>query len=240
MRLDEYLVVNKIVESRNKATFLIENDLVSVNNIIVNKKNYIVNNNDVIKIIEELKYVSRAGYKLEEALKQFKIDCKDKVVLDIGASTGGFSDVCLQNGAKLIYCLDVGYNQLHPKIKNNKKIINLEKTNIKDLNSKMIPAKIDLVVSDISFISSEYMFKAIRKINLAQNADIISLIKPQFELSPNQVKNGLVNEKYWNIAIDKVKKYANNNNFKTIMVIDSPLKGAKKGNKEFLLWAKNE
>ena len=240
MRLDEYLVVNKIVESRNKATFLIENNLVSVNNIIVNKKNYIVNNNDVIKIIEELKYVSRAGYKLEEALKQFKIDCKDKVVLDIGASTGGFSDVCLQNGAKLIYCLDVGYNQLHPKIKNNKKIINLEKTNIKDLNSKMIPAKIDLVVSDISFISSEYMFKAIRKINLAQNADIISLIKPQFELSPNQVKNGLVNEKYWNIAIDKVKKYANNNNFKTIMVIDSPLKGAKKGNKEFLLWAKNE
>lgn len=241
MRLDEYLVINLNVESRNKANKLIDANFVVVNNNVVNKKNYLVKENDCVKIIEDIKYVSRSGFKLEKAIDVFNIDCNNKVVLDIGASTGGFSDVCLQKGAKKVYSLDIGENQLHRKIKDDNRVVMIDKTNVKDLSVDIVSEQIDLVVSDLSFISSKFMFAAIRNINLSNDVNIISLIKPQFELDKKIVskQKGFVSEKYHRGAIDKVSSYAKQYNFKVIEIINSPIKGAKKNNQEYLLWAKN-
>lgn len=242
MRLDEYLVNKHNIESRNKATKLIESGFVLINNIVVNKKNYIMKENDKVQIVDDIKYVARSGYKLEYAIETFKIDCHDKIIIDIGASTGGFSDVCLQNGAKKVFCVDIGKDQLHHKIANNENVVILDKTNVKNLSTKLINEEIDIVVSDISFISSKYMFKAIKNLRLKKNANIISLIKPQFELDNKIVskQKGFVSERFHQQAIDNVCNYAKENNFKIISIIESPIKGAKKQNKEYLLWVKNE
>lgn len=242
MRLDQYLVANKLANSRNEAVKMIQNHLVYVDYQLVNKNNIKIVNQHV-EVLGELKFVSRAGLKLSHAIEEFKIDVSNKCVLDLGSSTGGFADVCLQLGAKCVFCIDVGIDQLHAKIKNDSRIINLEKTNIKSLDKKIIPINIDLVVSDLSFISSKYMFEAIKQLSLKPGCDIISLIKPQFELSKSIIDScnaKITDSKYHLKAIDNVKTYAIQNQLKIIKVIESPILGAKKQNKEFLIWCKNE
>lgn len=237
MRLDLFLVNNNKIESRNKAMSIIKSDNVKVNNIICNKANYLVKENDIVTIDNNLEFVSRGGVKLEFAINNFNINFKDKVILDIGSSTGGFSDCALKYNAKKIYCVDVGENQLHPKIKNNIKVIDLSPINIKNINKSIIKDKIDIIISDLSFISSIYMFESITKLNLDKNVNIISLIKPQFELGKEKLDKtkGLIKNKIdHDKAISNVVSYAKNNNFKVIRIIDSPIKGAKKSNKEFL------
>ncbi len=242
MRLDEYLVEKKLIKSRNLAKDTIKKGCVLVDGLVVTKPSLDISNQSV-EVTKVLQYVSRAGLKLEKALETFKIDVKGKVVLDVGASTGGFSDCCLQKGAIKVYAVDVGTNQLDNKLLKDKRIVNMENLNIKDLNNSIINETIDIVVSDISFISSKYMFEALRKINLTPDCVVISLIKPQFELSPEIIAkhNGkVVEQKHLDQAIINCKQHATNNGFKVIKICDSPIKGAKKQNQEYLMWCINE
>ncbi len=237
LRLDLYLVNNKLCETRNKAQELIKSSCVLVNNVIITKPNTIINQKDSVEIVKKFQYVSRAGYKLKNAIDEFKVDLNNKIVLDVGSSTGGFADCCLQNGAKKVYCLDVGSNQLHHTIKNNKNVVELSNTNIKDVNIEMINDVLDIIVSDISFISSKFMFENIIKLKINSETKIISLIKPQFELTKEILNkhNGVVKEeKYHQQAIDNVITAAKKLGFKCLDVIESPITGAKLKNKEFL------
>lgn len=236
MRLDLWLVNQKYFESRNKAQNAILNKLVLVNNKIIDKPHYLVSGDDKIKIIKFDEYVSRGAYKLLAAIKHWNINLKDKIVLDIGASTGGFSDVCIKQNCKYVYSVDVGTNQLHHSLRNNTKIKSYENMNFKNVAINMFQHNIDYVVCDVSFIS---LTKIIDKlINLFDyKYKCVFLIKPQFELSPKEIKNGKVNQdKLLLKAIDKIKIYGENNNFKIFGVLPSPIKGDKLGNQEFLIY----
>ena len=153
-RLDKELLVRGLVPSRTKAQELISNNLVMCNGEVISKMNYMVSQADEIKIIESdtLKYVSRGGLKLEKAINEFNIDCNGLRIMDIGSSTGGFSDCALQHGASHITAVDVGTNLLHESLRNNKLIDLHEQTNFKDFDSKYFK-DIDLMVCDVSFIS---------------------------------------------------------------------------------------
>ena len=151
MRLDVYLVQNHNLKTRNIAKQYIENGYVLVNDVVCYKPSLEIEG-QIVKIINNLKYVSRAGYKLEAALKKWNINIENKIVLDIGASTGGFSDCCIQNGAKLVFALDVGTNQLDAKLLESKKIVNLSNTNIKDINKNLISDTIEFMLLNLLLV----------------------------------------------------------------------------------------
>lgn len=241
MRLDKFIVDNKLVNSRNKAQHLITNGCVLVNNIIVNNKHYEINENDVVIVNDVGQYVSRGAYKLLHALTTWKINLTDQVVLDIGASTGGFTQVCLNMNALKVYAVDVGTNQIDKKLKQNKKIVVYEQTNFKTLVLSMFEEKIDYIVADLSFIS---LTTLIEKINQLFNYPLkmIFLIKPQFELGKDVVSrfNGVIREpKLWNKAVGKIKQSVIKHNFKINGIIPSPIKG-NSGNTEFLIYCEKK
>lgn len=163
-RLDKYLVEYLNVSSRNLSQKLINNNCVLVNKNIINKPNFLVNENDIIEILKEEKYVSRAAYKLLFALEKFNIDISNKIVMDIGSSTGGFTQVCLENNAAKIYCIDVGKNQLSQKIKDNKKVYLYEQTNFKDINALNFK-DVNFITCDVSFISIQKILNKIKELN---------------------------------------------------------------------------
>ncbi len=203
-RIDKLLVEKGLVESREKAQRLIMSGVVFVNNQKVDKPGTKVPLDSQIFIKEKEKYVSRGGYKLEKGIKVFKPDIKDKVCIDIGSSTGGFTDCLLQHGAKKVYAVDVGTNQLHEKLRKDKRVIVLEKTNARYLTEKEIPEKIECFVSDVSFISILKILPNLCPL-IKENAEGIVLIKPQFELSKKEVKGGVVkNPELHEKAIEKV------------------------------------
>ena len=180
-RIDLYLVKHDYCETRNQAQQMLEFGLVKVNNELITKPNYLVDDSELIEV-QKLAYVSRAGYKLAKALEVFKINLDNKVILDIGASTGGFTDCALQHNAKLVYALDVGSNQLTESLKNNDKVIVMENTNLKYIRQIHFEHKIDAVVCDVSFISLKHVFKSL--ISLYNEAlEMVFLIKPQYELA---------------------------------------------------------
>lgn len=234
-RIDLYLVKHDYCETRNQAQQMLEFGLVKVNNELITKPNYLLGDNELVEV-QKLDYVSRAGYKLAKALEVFKIDLNNKIVLDIGASTGGFTDCALQHNAKLVYALDVGSNQLAKMLKNNSQVVEMENTNLKSIPSINFEHKIDVVVCDVSFISLKHVFKSL--INLYnKDLEMIFLIKPQYELDSKTmvknngvVKNHLLHEK----AINNVKSYANEYGVNLISITSSPIKGNKGGNEEFL------
>ncbi len=193
-RLDKLLVEKGLVESREKAQRLIMSGVVFVNNQKIDKAGTKVPIDSNIYIKEKERYVSRGGYKLEKGLNVFKPDVKGKVCIDIGSSTGGFTDCLLQHGAKKVYAVDVGKNQLHEKLRKDERVVVLEKTNARYLTEKEIPEKIDFFVSDVSFIS---ILKILPNLCLLikDYAEGIILIKPQFELSKEEVKGGVVKDK---------------------------------------------
>ena len=238
MRLDIYLTENNHTESRTKAKSLIEASLVMVNGKIISKSSFEINEDDEVKIIgNNNPYVSRGGLKLEAAINNFNLDFKDKVVLDIGASTGGFTDCALQHGAKLVYAVDVGSDQLHPSLKNNPKVVSMEKTNVKDLTS--LPSPIDFVVMDVSFVSIEYLLPYIYKFVMEASDGFVMLIKPQFELGHQKLKNGVVRDSKTHLrVIENVKAELNKYNLGIYNLIPSPILGGD-GNKEFLAYVKN-
>ena len=181
-RLDSFLVLKGIVPSRSKASELINNGKVKVNDKIITKNSYEVDESASIELLnnEVLKYVSRGGLKLQKAIETFDLDLTDKVILDIGSSTGGFTDCALRHNAKKVYALDVGTNQLHESLRSNDKVVSIENTNFKDASNDMFDEPIDLYVCDVSFISLTKIGEAVSGL-LERGKHFMALIKPQFE-----------------------------------------------------------
>ncbi len=190
-RIDKLLVDKGFVESREKAQRLVMSGVVFVNGEKIDKPGTKVKIDADVFVKEKERYVSRGGYKLEKAINVFKPELKGKVCLDIGASTGGFTDCLLQNGAKKVYAVDVGKNQLHERLKKDRRVISLEKTNARYLTESEIPEKIQFFTCDVSFISVLKILPNLCNL-LEDGAEGIILIKPQFELSKNEVKGGVV------------------------------------------------
>lgn len=235
-RADKVLTEKGIVTTRSQAKSLIENGDVTVNGIIIKKAGEIIDSEAEISITSQL-YVGRGALKLEKALSEFDIEIKDKIFLDVGASTGGFTEVLLNHFAKKVYAIDVGHNQLAHKLKSDERVINLEGTNIKDLSR--LPDTADGAVMDLSFISITKVLGSLKNL-LRPNADLIVLIKPQFEVGRERLpKDGVVKDsKLQAEVLQEVLNFATSNGWKHLKTIDSPIEG-KSGNKEFLSWLIN-
>ena len=230
MRLDLFLVEKGYFKTRSKAKLALDEKQVLVNGKI-EKASYDAKEDDLIELININPYVSRGGLKLEGAINSFKLDFNNKIILDIGASTGGFTDCSLKHGAKLVYAVDVGTNQLDETLKNDKRVISFEKTNIKDIDH--FDNEIDYLVMDVSFVSIEHLLPSINHFINDNNA-LITLIKPQFELGQINMKNGIVKDKKLHLKVlnnvfEELKKY----NLGIYKLIESPILGGS-GNKEFL------
>lgn len=194
-RLDVAIVERALLKTRSQAQDAIKEERVKVNDKVIKKPAFEVSETDVISIEEaELAFASRAGLKLFYALEEFKINLHDKVVLDVGASTGGFTDVCLRHGAKKVYAADVGSDQLIEELRNNPKVVNMENTNCRYLTPEMFDEKPDFVCMDVSFISILSIVPNLIPL-LNENFEMVLLIKPQFEAGKKDIgKNGIVKD----------------------------------------------
>lgn len=228
MRLDLFLVEKGYFKSRSRAQDEIKSGHVLVNNKKA-KSSLDVSDIDKIDIINLIPYVSRGGLKLEKAIKVFNLDFKDKTVLDIGASTGGFTDCALKFGAKKVFSVDVGSNQLDDSLRKDKRVVVLENTNILDTDIK---EKIDFLVMDVSFVSILHLVSAIKKY-LNDDNQLVCLIKPEFEAG-TMVKKGVIRDKnlHFNI-LSKVKNELLLNNLYISKIDVSPIRGGS-GNIEFI------
>ena len=240
-RLDLILVEREFFETREKAKREIMAGNIIINEQVVTKAGTMFKDNDKlnIRVKDKLKYVSRGGLKLERAIKTWNLDFENKLVLDIGASTGGFTDCALQNGAERVYSVDVGKNQLDWKLRNDNRVVSLEEMHIKNLKENDIEnKKINFIVTDVSFISLTKVIPYFEKF-LAADGKVVMLIKPQFEVGREKIgRNGIVgNEEYHDEAIKKIISFSKEHGYELIGVEDSPIKGAK-GNKEFLMLIK--
>ena len=250
-RLDSALVDRSLANSRTIAQRLIKAGVVRVNNRIITKSSFLVNNSEeiIIKKSKELekseyflKYVSRGALKLEgafEAFSKYGLSILNSTrALDIGASTGGFCDVLLQKGVNSVIALDVGHGQLHPKIANNSRVIEMSGVNIRDVYEEDLPYKPNLIVSDVSFISLTLVIPTIARI-AEKNANIVLLVKPQFEVGKGNLgKGGIVTDESLRIsALEKVTNCAKANNMTVIATEKSPIEGTH-GNVEYLLYAR--
>lgn len=237
VRLDLYLCNKGYYKTRNKAKMAIENGDILVNDKIIDKVSYGVDENDTIKIVKEsIPYVSRGGLKLEKALQSFCVDVNSYTCLDIGASTGGFTDCLIKNGAIKVYALDVGSNQLDEALRNNDKIISIENTNFRDIDiDEYKKHNLNFICADVSFISLTYLFENISKI-LPNDGLFIALIKPQFEVNKKEHnKNGVVNDKKIHYKVIKnIMEKANEYGLYLNKLDFSPIKGEKSGNIEYL------
>ena len=228
MRLDIFLVENGYFKSRSRAQDEIKSGHVLVNSKKA-KSSLDVSDKDSIEIINPIPYVSRGGLKLEKAIKVFNLDFTNKTILDIGASTGGFTDCALMHGAKKVFAVDVGKDQLDEKLRNDSRVINLEGTNILDTNIK---EKIDYLVMDVSFVSIIHLVDAIKKY-LNNDNKLVCLIKPEFEAGI-MVKKGVIRDKKLHFDIlSKVKSELLANNLYISKIDVSPIKGGS-GNIEFI------
>lgn len=196
MRLDLYLFQNGFAESRQKAKGLIDQNLVTVNGKTVTKSSIDIGDHDSVKLTGKgLRYVGRGGLKMEGALVAFNYDPTDKITIDVGASTGGFTDCLLQHGAKKVYAVDSGSNQLHPSLRKDERVVCIENFNAKNLSHDIISDPISLAVMDLSFISQVCIYPSLVSV-LEEGADVITLIKPQFEAGKKAIgKNGIVRDK---------------------------------------------
>lgn len=239
-RLDILLCDLGLVESREKAKALIMAGNVYVDNQKSDKPGTFYN--DMVKIEvrgKMIPYVSRGGLKLDKAMKSFDIDLENKICMDIGASTGGFTDCMIQNGAKKIYAIDVGYGQLAWKLRTDERVVNLEKTNIRYITEKDVSEKVDFFSIDVSFISLCLVLPVAKKF-MNSNAKAVCLIKPQFEAGKDKVgKKGVVRDYRVHVeVIEKIKNFALDNGFNVLGVDYSPIKGPE-GNIEYLIYLEN-
>ncbi|HWY45741.1 MAG TPA: TlyA family RNA methyltransferase [Bryobacteraceae bacterium] len=238
LRLDVLLVERGLVESREKGQALILAGEVFVNGQKVDKPGHTVAPNSKIEVTEQPRYVGRGGLKLEAALDHFSIDVAGKVCLDIGSSTGGFTDCLLQRGATRVYAIDVGTGQLDWKLRNDPRVVVHEQINARHLSRNEVPEPIDLAVCDVSFISITMILPALPNV-LAKTAEMVILVKPQFELERHQVgKGGIIREPALHQqACRRVDEAVRQLGFQTA-IIPSPILGAE-GNQEFLLYARH-
>ena len=238
VRLDALLVDAKFVSSRKEAVSLIMTGGVFVEEKKVDKPGKIVKLNQKISFKKFKKeWVSRGGYKLDAVIKEFNLNVKNKVCMDIGCSSGGFSDVLIKGNVKKIFAVDVGYGQFDWKLRKKKEIILLEKTNARYLTKKMITELIDLIVCDVSFISAKKVLEPTKKF-LGKKFEVIVLLKPQFEVGKRKVgRGGIVKDSkiHENLCADFEQWIKQTFKPKFCKFIESPIRG-QKGNKEFLFY----
>lgn len=238
-RLDIYLYEQKMVKSRSAAAEMIKSGSISVNGSVITKPSFTVNDGDSVFITGEvLKYVGRGGLKLEKALDFFSIDLSGRTCLDIGASTGGFTDCMLQNGAKLVYAVDVGTDQLDEKLRADSRVISMEKTDIRNVGDSI--SAVDFISIDVSFISLKLVLPS-AKAHLKRGGCAVALIKPQFEAGKASLnKKGVVrDEKIRNRICSEISDFAASIGFTVGNVIISPITGGD-GNTEYLIYLLNE
>jgi len=239
VRLDSYLVKEGLVPSREKAQALIMAGQVLVEGRVVDKPGYRLKGGERVELRALPKFVSRAGEKLEKALRDFNLSPKGWTVLDVGASTGGFTDCLLQYGAKKVYAVDVGRGQLDSKLRSDSRVISYEKTDARSLTEEHLPEKVDLITCDVSFISATKVLPSVLPF-LKEEGYLLVLVKPQFELSPKKVKKGVVREREdRREAVLKVANFLRDRGFKILGVRKASPKGTK-GNEEFFIWAGRE
>mgnify|MGYP002706622740 FL=1 len=234
MRLDIFISSEMRFCSREKARYYIKNGDVSVNGTVIEKPSYDVSEKDVVEIRDSIGFVGKGGLKLKKAIESFRLNFFDKTVLDVGASTGGFTDCALQNGAKKVYAVDVGHGQLDPKLASNDRVVNFEGRNILDISPENID-KTDIVVSDVSFVSIKKILLHISNF-IDEYGQIICLVKPQFEVGKKRLKNGVVSDEKTHVeVVSDILDYAESLGL-TVSGLDfSPIKGGE-GNIEFLLY----
>lgn len=235
-RLDAALVQRGLCQSRERAKVLIMEGLVYVNGQKSDKAGTQVKEDDSIEVRgENLKYVSRGGKKLEKAMESFPIDLNGGICMDIGASTGGFTDCMLQNGAAKVYSVDVGYGQLAWSLRTDERVVNLERTNIRYLTEEQVPEKLDFISVDVSFISLTLVLPVAYRF-LKDGRSMVCLVKPQFEAGRENVgKKGVVRDpKIHEMVIEKVADFAQGLGFAVLGLDFSPIKGPE-GNIEYLL-----
>jgi 23S rRNA (cytidine1920-2'-O)/16S rRNA (cytidine1409-2'-O)-methyltransferase len=238
VRLDQLLVERRLAPSREKARAFILAGQVLVNGQKVDKAGQAVASDARVELLETPRYVGRGGLKLEAALQHFGIAVDGKICLDVGSSTGGFTDCLLQHGAARVYAIDVGTGQLDWKLRNDPRVVVREQFNARYLSSSEVPETIGLAVADVSFISITLILPAIAPL-LAGGAEMVILVKPQFELERQQVgKGGIIRDPALHQqACRRVEEVVQRLGFQTA-IIPSPVLGAE-GNQEFLLYARH-
>lgn len=232
-RLDVYLHDKGYASSRERAKELILSNSVFVDDNLITKPSYPVNDDVKIKITREL-YVSRGYVKIEKAMQVFDINIENKTAVDIGASTGGFTDYLLKHGAKKVYAVDVGTGQLHNSLRNDDRVINQENTNFRYIDTSIFTDDIDIITVDVSFISLKHILPKIVEIS-HNSTDIVALVKPQFEAGKENIgKKGIVKDKQVHLEVlYNLNNYIKINNLNLINIAYSPIKGAS-GNIEYL------
>ena len=236
-RLDILLAEKNIFDSRAKAKSMIMLGKILVDGKKIDKAGTLINRDAKIEVIgKEMPFVSRGGFKLQKALEVFEIDLREKICADIGASTGGFTDCMLQSGAKKVYAIDVGYGQLAWKLRQDERVINLERTNIRNVTREKISDALNFCSIDVSFISLEKVLPVAKNL-LSEDGEIIALIKPQFEAGREQVgKKGVVRDKKIHFAVlEKILQIAEEINLKVCGLDYSPIKGPE-GDIEYLIY----
>lgn len=239
IRLDIYLAEHNLAPSREKAKALIMAGVVFVDNQKCDKAGTFVTEKQQIEVRGgELKYVSRGGLKLEKAMASFAVSLTDKVCMDIGASTGGFTDCMLQNGGKKVYAVDVGYGQLAWKLRTDERVVNLERTNIRHVTSEQIGEPLDFASVDVAFISLKLVLPVAYDL-LKPDGEVVALIKPQFEAGKEKVgKKGVVKEQSTHIEVVRmIYDFAIEKGFGVLGLDFSPIKGPE-GNIEYLIYLK--
>lgn len=238
-RIDALMVSLGIAPSREKAKEMIKSGNVYLNGKVISKAGLLANACDIIEYKGETeRYVSRGGLKLEKAVEAFKLDLSGYLCIDIGASTGGFTDCMLQNGAKKVYAVDSGSGQLSPVLERDRRVVNLEKTNFRYITEKEIPERADFASADVSFISLKHILPALSPL-IKDGGSAVCLIKPQFEAGRENVgKKGVVKDSRIHIkVIENVCSYAVQAGFSVSALDFSPVKGPE-GNIEYLVYLK--
>lgn len=235
IRLDQYLVQHGLIQSRERAKAMIMSGVVFVNEQKVDKAGEMIKEDAKVEVRgHDIGYVSRGGLKLEKVMKTFPITLEGKICADIGASTGGFTDCMLQNGAARVYAVDVGYGQLDWKLRNDPRVVCLERTNARYLDHEQVPDVLDFASIDVSFISLKLIFPALYSL-LREGGEIACLIKPQFEAGPEKVgKKGVVRDPKVHLEVlEGFLTHAKENHFTVLGVTYSPIRGPE-GNIEYL------
>jgi len=238
MRLDVYLAENGFAKSRTRAQELINGGFVTVNGKAATKASLAIEAGDDVSVTGETHpFVSRGGMKLEGALSAFQIDVSGLTAVDIGASSGGFTDCLLRRGAKKVYAVDSGSDQLDPSLVADSRVINIEHFNARELSSEHLGELCDIAVCDLSFISQTYILP-ILPLTLKSGGIYVGLIKPQFECGPSAIgKHGIVTDKrHHKSAIDRVITCLKDNSLTPVKLAVSPIEGGD-GNREFLIYA---
>jgi len=236
-RLDVLLVEKNFFDSRERAKRIIMSGKVLVDDKKIEKAGTLVNRDCEIRLLgEDIPFVSRGGLKLDKAIKKFNIELRGKITADIGASTGGFTDCMLQNGAVKVFAVDVGYGQLAWKLRNDSRVINMERTNIRNVTRDMIKEDINFASIDVAFISLDKVLPVVFDL-LSADGEVVALIKPQFEAGRENVgKKGVVRDKKIHLeVIEKVLNFAGEVGFSINGLTFSPIKGPE-GNIEYLTY----